>query len=224
MLGIDLMPRIKSWQDLTLFRPAPGIKYQHIDGLFGDPIDWDLIERYWQDMVQVALSIQQRRLLPSTLLRKLSHRSRKSRLYQAFQELGRVVRTRFLLRWISDPTMRRQVLDTTQKVELYHEFWQWVRFGSEGIITHNAPEEHLKRIRYSDLVANALMVQNVADLTVVFRQLIDEGYKITPEILATFNPYEREHIKRFGFYTVDFSVPAEPLPPGFLGIPLPNIN
>jgi TnpA family transposase len=121
-LGIDLMPRIQSWQDLTLYRPSPDAKYQHIDLLFTDHIDWDLIERHWQDMMQVAISIQQKRLLPSALLRKLGYRSRKNHLYQAFQELGRGIRTLFLLRYISDVPMRRQILTTTNKVEAYHDF------------------------------------------------------------------------------------------------------
>jgi TnpA family transposase len=32
--------------------------YQHIDALFTQVVDWDLIARHWQDMMQVVLSIQ----------------------------------------------------------------------------------------------------------------------------------------------------------------------
>ncbi len=34
LLGIELMPRIRSWQDLHLFRPDVDARYEHIDGLF----------------------------------------------------------------------------------------------------------------------------------------------------------------------------------------------
>ena len=78
--------------------------------------------------------------------------------------------------------------------------------------------------RYTDLVANALMVQNVADTTTILRQLMNEGYYITPQILATFNPYAREHLKRFGLYIVDFEVPPDTLDLTGLGIPLPPIS
>ena len=43
LLGIKLMPRIRNWQDLTFYRPAKETVYQHIDSLFKDSIDWDLI-------------------------------------------------------------------------------------------------------------------------------------------------------------------------------------
>ena len=32
LLGIDLMPRIRSWQDLHLFRPGANVRFEHIDG------------------------------------------------------------------------------------------------------------------------------------------------------------------------------------------------
>ena len=65
-------------------------------------VDWDLIERYWQDMMQVVLSIQAGKVLPSMLLQKLGVYSRKSNLYKAFSEVGRVERTIFLLEYMSD--------------------------------------------------------------------------------------------------------------------------
>lgn len=77
LLGINLMPRIRNWKDLTFFRPDRDACYNHIDPLFGDVIDWDLLETHWQDLLQVVLSIKSGKILPSTLLRKLSNDSKK---------------------------------------------------------------------------------------------------------------------------------------------------
>ena len=63
------------------------------------------------------------------LLRKLGNYSRKNRLYQAFRELGRVVRTAFLLNYISDLELRDQITATTNKVEAYNGFSKWLFFG-----------------------------------------------------------------------------------------------
>ncbi|MER6076394.1 Tn3 family transposase [Streptomyces sp. NPDC001817] len=63
VLGIDLLPRIRNFQDLTFHRPDPNVRYRHIDPLFStDPrtaVDWELIRRHWPDLMQVALSIKQ---------------------------------------------------------------------------------------------------------------------------------------------------------------------
>lgn len=51
LLGFRLMPRIRNWKDVKLFKPSKKTKYKHIDPLFSDVIDWDLIEKHWQDMM-----------------------------------------------------------------------------------------------------------------------------------------------------------------------------
>ena len=58
LLGIDLMPRIRNWKELKLFRPSKGSRYEHIDELFTDVIDWSLIETDLPDMLRVVLSIR----------------------------------------------------------------------------------------------------------------------------------------------------------------------
>ena len=75
------MPRIKNWKDLTLFRPDPDVHYTHLDSLFSDSIDWELIATHLPDMIRVALSIKAGKIAPSTILRKLGAYSRKNKLY-----------------------------------------------------------------------------------------------------------------------------------------------
>ena len=203
LLGIELMPRIRNWQDLTFYRPEKETVYQHIDLLFKDVINWERIANHWQDLLQVVLSIQTGKISSSVLLRKLGNYSRKNRLYQAFQELGRVVRTVFLLQYISDMQLRQQITAATNKVEAYHGFSKWFFFGGEGIIGYNAPEEQEKVIKYNDLIANAVIFHNVVDLTNVLRDLKLMGYLIDREDVAVLSPYMTSHIKRFGDYLID---------------------
>lgn len=211
LLGIKLMPRIRNWKDLKFFRPSRDTVYKHIDPLFGEPVNWELIETHWQDLMQVVLSIKAGKVLPSTLLRKLGNNSRKNRLYRAFRELGRVVRTVFLLKYISDMELREQIGATTNKVEAYNGFSKWSFFGGEGVIAENDPEEQEKRIKYKDLVANIIIFQNVVDMTRVIRELQGEGYEISRDDLAALSPYLTRHIKRFGDYYFDLGNVPQPL-------------
>jgi TnpA family transposase len=168
----------------------------------------------------VVLSIKAGTVLPSTLLRKLGSYSRKNRLYQAFRELGRVVRTVFLLRYISDRPLREQITATTNKVEAYNGFTKWLSFGGDGVIPVNDPDEQEKRIKYTDLVANALILQNVVDTTQILRDLASEGYTLSREAVAALGPYLTRHIKRFGDYVLDLSVRPDPLDEE-MAVPLP---
>jgi TnpA family transposase len=211
LLGIKLMPRIRNWQDLTFYRPNKNTIYQHINSLFKDPIDWGRIETHWQDLLQIVLSIQAGKISSSVLLRKLGNYSRKNRLYQAFQELGRVVRTVFLLQYISDIQLRQQITAVTNKVEAYHGFAKWFFFGGEGIIAYNDLESQEKIIKYNDLIANAVIFHNAVDLTDVLSNLKREGYLIMREDAAALSPYMTSHIKRFGDYFVDLETVPQSL-------------
>src|SRR6266487_1850311 len=70
LLGISLMPRIRNWKDLKLFRPDPNVHYTHLESLFSEPIEWRLIETHLPDMIRVALSIKAGKITPSTIFRK----------------------------------------------------------------------------------------------------------------------------------------------------------
>jgi TnpA family transposase len=207
------MPRIRNWHDLVFFRPTKETSYQHIDMLFKDVVDWELIETHWKDLLRVVLSIKAGKISSSTLLRKLGNYSRKNRLYQAFRELGRVVRTAFLLSYISDIELRDQITATTNKVEAYNGFSKWLFFGGEGIIADNDPEEQEKVIKYNDLVANAVIFHNVVDQTRILRELKQEGFPVNREDVATLSPYVTTHIKRFGDYIIDAEAVPEPIDP-----------
>ena len=161
--------------------------------------------------MRVVLSIRAGKLMPSTILRKLGTYSRKNRLYRAFRELGRVVRTMFLLQYISDMGLRRQITSCTNIVESYNGFSKWLFFGKDGLITDNDPLEQEKRLKYLDLVANSIILQNAFDISSIIRSLSAEGYVIKPRTLATLSPYLTGHLKRYGDYIVDFDNLPQPL-------------
>ncbi|WP_341679368.1 Tn3 family transposase [Niveibacterium sp. SC-1] len=201
LLGIKLMPRIRNWKHLTLYRPDKTVRYAHINRLFTDTVDWSLIERHWRDLMQVALSIHAGRISSATLLRKLGSYSRKNRLYFAAQELGNVIRTGFLLEWIGSRELRQEITANTNKIESYNGFAKWLSFGGD-VIAVNEPEEQQKRLRYNDLVASALILQNAVDMTRALRGLRRDGWEITDDDVSFLSPYQVAHIKRFGDYSL----------------------
>jgi TnpA family transposase len=208
LLAIQLMPRIRNWKNLTLYVPTERFvleQIEHIWELFTDTIDWVLIKTHLPDMLRVALSISQGKVRSSTILRKLGTESRKNKLYAAFRELGRVVRTIFLLHFISDEELRRTINAATNIAEAWNGFVQWVAFGGEGVIRQNNREEQRKIIRYNHLVANLVVFHNVVSMTRVLQEFIAEGYPVTPEIIARLSPYKTEHINRFGHYELRFA-------------------
>lgn len=211
LLGINLMPRIRNIKDLTFYRADKGDQYKHIDSLFRGAIDWDLIARHLKDMLRVVISIKTGRIAPSTILRRLGTASRKNRLYYAFRELGRVVRTQFLLKYINDAELRKTIHAATNKSEEFNDFVKWLFFGGDGIIAENIKHEQRKVVKYNQLVANMVILHNVHGMSRILKNLQIKGYVLTEEILRGTAPYRREHINRFGEYPLDLDREVEPI-------------
>lgn len=210
LLGIELMPRIRHWKGLMFVRPDKGCRYEHIDALFTDTPDWDLIRRYLPDLLRIVLSIKAGKISASTILKRLSAYSRKNHVYQAFRELGRVVRTGFLLRYLADEELRATIQAAMNKSEQFNAFLKWLAFGGEELRT-NDRELQQKIIRYNHLVANCVIFYNVMLLTRAVKELREEGEEVPEDLLARLNPYMTEHINRLGEYRLDLSrVPPEP--------------
>ncbi|HEY4084117.1 MAG TPA: Tn3 family transposase [Burkholderiaceae bacterium] len=203
VLGIELMPRIRGIKDLTFYRPTPGLKLENIDGLFSGSIDWKLIETHLPMMFRIAVSVKLGRITPSTILRRLGTYNRKNKLFFAFQELGKALRTKFLLKYIVDVNLRKFIHAETNKSEQFNRFLKWIFFGNAGIIAENLRHEQQKVIKYNQLVANMVILFNVNAMSQVIRELRAEGHEITEDMLAGVNPYRIGHINLLGDYAVD---------------------
>lgn len=131
-------------------------------------------------------------------MRKLGTASRKNKLYFAFRELGRVVRTLFLLEYVSSEELRRMIQGATNKCESFNKFVQWVYFAANSL-EENVQDEQLKIIKYNHLIANLLIFHNCHSMTQVLKELQSEGMTITPEILRALSPF-RQHLNRFGVF------------------------
>ena len=147
-------------------------------------MDWDLIATLAPDMMRVAVSIRTGNILPSDILRRLNSSSRKNKLYFGFRELGRVVRTIFLLRYLSDAELRRTIQAATNKSERFNQFVQWVSFGGDSVIAENTRDEQRKFIKYNHLVANLLVFHNIVTLSRALNRLQSDDLKASDHALA----------------------------------------
>lgn len=212
LFNIQLMPRIRNFKELKFYKADRDDSYSNIENLFdNNVINWELIETHWQDLMQVAISIHKGKISSSTLLRKLTNNSKKNKLFKAFRELGNVIRTIFLLEYISDAQLRDSITETTNKVESFNAISDWCIFGSRYIVASNDPKEMEKAIKYNSIIVNCIVIQNLIDISQIIYQLQQEGWEISKDDVKRLSPYLTEHIKRFGDYIVQM-LPVQPIP------------
>src|SRR5699024_2327000 len=166
----------------------------------------------YQLMLRVPMSSQAGRITPSTILNKWGTYTQKNKLFQAFRELGRVIRTKFLLQYMSDEELRKTIHSATNKSESFNNFTKWLAFGGEGIIAENDRVKQRKFIKYNHLVSNCLIFYNVFSLSRILQIYMQEGHDYDEELISYLRPYVTAHINRFGKYHIDFKRHPPELP------------
>jgi len=79
-------------------------------------------------------------------------------------------------------------------------FSKWLSFGNDGKIKALTAEESEKHMKYIDLLANAVILDNTFQQSKVLQGLIEVGWSITPDELAMLSPSMIHHVKRSGSY------------------------
>ncbi|MBA2710001.1 MAG: Tn3 family transposase, partial [Tatlockia sp.] len=154
---------------------------------------------------------QSGKIKASTILKKLRSNSKKNKLHQAFRELGRVVRTIFLLNYIADVDLRKKIQAATCKSEEFNDFIDWITFGKDGVIHENNSVIQQKIIAFGRMVANAVMFHTVANTTNVLNQLSSEEVRYGKDDLSILSAYFRENINRYGVFDLSRSRQTMPL-------------
>ena len=88
-------------------------------------------------------------------------------------------------------------------MEQYNQLCDWTSFGSTELVASNDDTEMEKAVKYTDLINNCIMLQNVIDMSDIIHQLALEGAQIREDDIASLSPYITKHIKRYGDYLVD---------------------
>lgn len=207
LLGIKVMPRIRHLQDLTLYKPDKENNFELLDSLFnGTAINWSHISNNTEEMFRVALSIKEGKIKPSAFLNKLAYCGGRNKLYLAFRELGRALRTTYILKYISDFDLRKEVHAATCKSEEFNEYVNWIAFANDTIKSNHRVEQR-KFIKYNHLVTNMALLYTVEEMSRVIKLAPKHGVEISGDLLKYFSPYRKEHIIRLGKYEMNIEGP-----------------
>ncbi|WP_330346573.1 transposase [Streptomyces europaeiscabiei] len=111
---------------------------------------------------------------------------------KALRELGRVVRTVTLLRYLSESELRDQITAITNHTEAFHGFAAHLMIGGR-LIGHNDPDYQERVVKFDELIANCAVHSTALDTTDAANALTAEGHAVDPDDLATRQPADRAH-------------------------------
>ncbi len=209
LLGFELLPRLKRIRDEKLYLPESSFagELRHLEGVLGQPIRWDRIAEQYDDMVRHAIAIQDDIAPAESILRRFNSNNRSHPTYKALVELGRVEKTLFLCRLLSDNRLGAMIHEALQGIESWNSCVEFICFGRKAELQSNDPAMHELSVGAIHLLQNALVLANTL---MVERVLSDRCLleQMEPDDRRALTPLFTAHVNPYGEFELDLAKPS----------------
>ncbi len=203
LLGYYFMPRIRDLKDQQLYRIDRRASTGVFAPLLTKTADLDIVEEQWDAMLRVALSLKQRTAPAHVIVQRLTNSFPSDRLSKAFTNLGRIIKTEYILRYLTDPELRRTVQLQLNKGEYRHKLPRRIFFADQGEFTTGDYEEIMNKASCLSLVSNAILYWNTLKIADIVDDLKQRGAEIENATLAHISLLPFKHVVPNGTYFIE---------------------
>lgn len=203
LLGIKFMPRIKDLKAQQLYRINKNTSYGVFDPLLTKSVSLSLIEQQLDQMIRITASMKNKLCPAHEIIRRLSKGSPSDQISKAFTHLGRLIKTQYILQYITDSSMRDKVYWQLNKGEHRHALARWIFFANQGKFQVGDYEEIMNKASCLSLVSNAVLYWNTVKISEILSQLQKNGEQLDDETLSHISLLPHKHVTPMGTYFTD---------------------
>ncbi|MBU2431939.1 MAG: transposase, partial [Proteobacteria bacterium] len=167
LLGISFAPRIADFksQYLYSFDYVSNVKRLGYIVVPRSKINTKIVEDNWDGILRLVATLKTKEVTASQLFRRLSSYSREHPLYRALKEFGKIIKTLFLLKYIDDVDLRKQIQKMLNKIEGSNKLANAVFHGKNKEFKYAGKNEQLVADACKRLIENSIICWNYAYLT-----------------------------------------------------------
>ena len=213
LLGIDFQPRMSQLSQKTLYG-LPELDMSALSELgchLGPPVDERLIEVQWDRMLKLLVSLQLKQTLASLVMKRLNSYAVHNPLYRALGELGKLVRTNFILRYMDEEGLRHRIHQQQEKMESAQALSRAVAYGNNGVLQYANQEELQTMEGCKRLITNAIICWNYLYMSRLLLQATEEERVLLQSVLPRTSPVAWQHINFHGEFNFDEDLVRDPL-------------
>lgn len=215
LLGFQLLPRLKRMEGQKLYRPNKGEpeKYPHLQPILTRPINWELIEQQYDEMIKFATALRLGTADAESILRRFNRTNVQHPTYRALAEVGKAVKTAFLCDYLRLESLRREIHEGLQVIETWNSANDFILYGRGGEFSTNKQEGQELRMLCLHLLQVSLVYVN----TLMMQQLLAEPEwqgRLTEADLRALTPLKWQHVNPYGTFTLNMQerLPIEVMP------------
>lgn len=203
LLGFYFMPRIRDLKDQKLYRIDKTVDYGDLNHLLNKTADLAIIEEQWEYMMRVVISLKHKTAPAHVIVQRLANSSPSDRLTKAFTNLGRIIKTEYILRYLTDKELRQTVQRQLNKGEYRHKLPRWIFFADQGEFTTGDYEEIMNKASSLSFVSNAILYWNTIKINDIVEQLRQREEEIDDETLSHISLLPYKHVLPNGTYFIE---------------------
>ena len=200
LLGIAFMPRLKDLPDQVLSRINRDADYGALQPLLRGRINMGLILEQWDQLVRLAASLKDRLTPAHVVMQRLANANASDRLAGALTQLGRLMKTIHILRYIHEVPLRDAIQLQLNRGEFRHTLAKSLFFANWGGFRSGDYEEVMNKASCLSLLSNAVLVWNTVHIARIVDQLRAAGHEVRDEDLARVSPLAHAHVIPSGSY------------------------
>ena len=137
------------------------------------------------------------------IVQRLTNSFPSDRLSKAFTNLGRIIKTPYILRYLTDRELRQTVQLQLNKGEYRHKLPRRIFCADQGEFTTGDYEEIMHKASCLSLVSNAILYWNTMKINDIVENLRAQGEEIDKETLSHISLLPFRHVVPNGMYFIE---------------------
>ncbi|MBT4735558.1 MAG: Tn3 family transposase, partial [Candidatus Marinimicrobia bacterium] len=198
ILHFELLPRFNNIHNQKLFvvDKTDTKKYPYLATIISAPIKWQYIEAQYDQIIKYAAGLKLGTADAEIIMKRFTRDNCQHPVYKALCELGRVIKTLFLCRYLESETLRCEINEGLNVVERWNGINTFIFYGNSAIMRSQNPAQLqlsmlcLHLLQLSMVYINTLMLQQVIEESGwLAKMALEDKRAITPLLNEHINPY-----------------------------------
>lgn len=199
LLGFMFAPRIRDLSDSILYT-IPGVSVSKcLNDVELRNINTRIIKENYDDVLRITYSIKTGYVSCDMVMSRLGSYSRQNSVARALKEMGRIEKTIFLLKYLSNESLRREILVGLNKGEAMNGLARALFFGKSGNLREKDLQEQLQRASCLNILLNVVVIWNTVYLTRAIEHKRQTS-GLDDSLLKHISPLNWNHIQLYGKY------------------------